>query len=133
MDSFLDHFFPAPFYDLATFLTDLYAAYNHLGDTSNAVRLFKRLIRGERILNGREEPSVSERLFALASPYTGGGPSASAFSCTAEEGCCAYCGESPTHAAVAMGDCGACNKVVYCGKACQLAHWELHKAECKAV
>jgi hypothetical protein len=133
MDSFLDHFFPAPFYDLATFLTDLYAAYNHLGDTSNAVRLFKRLIRGERILNGREEPSVSERLFALAAPYTGGEPSTSAFSSTAEEGCCAYCGESPTHASMTVGDYGACNKVVYCGKACQAAHWELHKAECKAV
>jgi hypothetical protein len=133
MDLFFDHFFSAPCEQYSTFLTDMYAAYNHLGDSANAARLFKRLIHGERILRGREEASVSEMLFALAAPYTGGGPRAGAFSSTAEEGCCVYCGESPKHAAVAMGDCGACNKVVYCGKACQTAHWELHKAECKAV
>ena len=29
--------------------------------------------------------------------------------------------------------CGACLRVVYCGEACQLEHWEQHKEVCCAA
>lgn len=32
---------------------------------------------------------------------------------------------------VAMSLCGACKEVAYCGRACQRAHWNVHKVTCK--
>jgi hypothetical protein len=103
---------------------DMYAAYNRLSDTANAARLFKRLIRSERILRGRDQQSPVETLFDVAVGYT-------AFSSAAKPGCCVYCEESAEYAAMTLSRCSACKKVTYCGAACQKAHWKWHKAECK--
>jgi hypothetical protein len=131
MDSFLDHYFSAPREHHSTILMDMYAAYNRLGDTANAARLFKRLIRSERILRGRDQQSPVETLFDVAVGYTGGPPDAHAFSSAAKPGCCVYCEESAEYAAMTLSRCSACKKVTYCGAACQKAHWKWHKAECK--
>ena len=44
---------------------------------------------------------------------------------------CAQCGVELD--AAAKGKCGACNRVGYCGKACQKAHWAVHKEACGAA
>jgi hypothetical protein len=65
---------PAQCVQVVVFLIDMYAAYNRLGDTANAARLFKRLVRSERI-----QQSTVGILFARASKYVGGIPDAHAF------------------------------------------------------
>ena len=45
---------------------------------------------------------------------------------------CAFCEESPQHAAMKRSCCGRCKQVVYCSAGCQKAHWPLHKKICKA-
>ena len=45
---------------------------------------------------------------------------------------CAFCEESPQHAAMKRSRCGQCKQVVYCSSGCQKAHWPLHKKTCKA-
>jgi hypothetical protein len=131
MEPMLDCFYEPPRERLATFLLDLYAVYNHLGDTASAVRVFKRLIRSQRILHGRDKPSEVEALFRIANEYIGGLPSATALAVTSEENCCAYCEESPECAVMTLSRCGACKMVAYRGAACQKAHWKVHKAQCK--
>jgi hypothetical protein len=132
MEPMLDCFFARPREPVATILVEMYAACNHLGDLVSATRLFKRLIRSERILKGRDTATPPEKSFKLAADFTGGVPHASAFITTPEEGCCVYCEESAECAAIKRSRCGACRKVVYCGAACQKAHWSMHKTQCKA-
>jgi hypothetical protein len=131
MEPMLDCFYEPPRERLATFLLDLYAVYNHLGDTASAVRVFRRLIRSQRILHGRDKPCEVEALFRIANAYIGGLPSAAVLAVSLEENCCAYCEESPKRAAMTLSRCGACKKVAYCGAACQKVHWKAHKALCK--
>jgi hypothetical protein len=132
MEPMLSCFYPLPYVQCATILIDMYCVYTHLGDTTSAAQVYKRLIRGERIRTGRDKSTV-EIHFKIAVDFTGGFPSASAFNATPEESCCVYCEESPERAAMILSRCGACKKVVYCGAACQKAHWPLHKAQCKAL
>jgi hypothetical protein len=131
MGPMLDCFFALPRGQLTTILTDMYCVYTHLGDSASAARLYKRLIRCMRILRGRDKPSV-ENVFMLAADFIGGLPVTASYFDVAEEGCCVYCEESPEHVAMTLSRCGACKKVVYCGRACQKAHWPMHKAQCKA-
>lgn len=42
---------------------------------------------------------------------------------------CAKC----ENVAVQLMRCGRCNKVMYCGRACQVAHYKEHKAICRAL
>jgi hypothetical protein len=42
---------------------------------------------------------------------------------------CAKC----ENVAVQLMRCGRCNKVMYCGRACQIAHYKEHKAMCRAI
>jgi hypothetical protein len=44
---------------------------------------------------------------------------------------CAFCEESPDHADMKRSRCGACKKVMYCSKGCQVQHWKIHKITCK--
>ena len=46
---------------------------------------------------------------------------------------CAFCEESPLHAALTLSRCGRCKQVVYCSAECQKAHWKLHKKGCKVM
>jgi hypothetical protein len=131
MEPMLDWFYAVPRGQLTTILTDMYCVYTHLGDSASAARLYKRLIRCMRILRGRDKPSV-ENVFMLAADFIGGLPVTASCFDVAEEGCCVYCEESPEHVAMNLSRCGACKKVVYCGRACQKAHWPMHKAQCKA-
>jgi hypothetical protein len=126
MEPMLDCFYEPPRERLATFLLDLYAVYNHLGDTASAVRVFKRLIRSQRILHGRHKPCEVEALFRVANDYIGGLSSATSLAVTLEENCCAYCEKSPERAAMTLSRCGACKKVAYCQK----EQWKAHKAQC---
>jgi hypothetical protein len=90
-----------------------------------ALVLARRLIRAHRIREGRLAPApLVEPLLDCALAVCGGAN-------TAPVGCCAYCEESPERAAMKRSRCGACMKVVYCGTACQKAHWKVHKALCK--
>jgi hypothetical protein len=85
------------------------------------VRVFRRLIRSQRILHRRDKPSEVETLFRVANDYIGGLSSA-----TSLENCCAYCEKSPERAAMTLSRCGACKKVAYCQK----EQWKAHKAQC---
>jgi Rubisco LSMT substrate-binding/MYND finger len=42
---------------------------------------------------------------------------------------CATCKKVP----VQLMRCGRCNEVIYCGRACQVAHYKEHKAICRAT
>ena len=46
-----------------------------------------------------------------------------------------HCGHCGAELAYDVGNkrCGACNRVGYCGKACQKAHWAVHKEACGAA
>ncbi len=44
---------------------------------------------------------------------------------------CMLCGERPWCAAITLNKCGKCGRVAYCSKACQTAHWKVHKKVCK--
>jgi hypothetical protein len=132
MEPMLNCFYPLPYVQCATILIDMYCVYSYLGDTTSAARVYKRLIRGERIRTGRDKSTV-EIHFKIAADFTGGVPSASAFNVTPKGGCCVYCEESPERVAMNLSRCGACKKVVYCGAACQKAHWPMHKEQCKAL
>jgi hypothetical protein len=127
MDAMLDCFFVAPREQHSTILFEVFAAYLHLGDVANAARIFRRVIRGERVVWGRDSPSRAEALLITeaASELISDWPA-----CKPEEGC-VYCEESPERATMTLSRCGACKKVAYCGKACQKAHWKVHKAQCK--
>lgn len=41
--------------------------------------------------------------------------------------------EKPKEACEKLSRCAACSLITYCSKDCQTAHWETHKAFCKAV
>jgi hypothetical protein len=118
MEPMLNIFYAAPRKEVGTLLIDIQAVYYYLGDPGNAVRILKRLLRTERILKGRDTASPVEKFVGALSAAT-------------MEGCCACCEEFPERAAMTLSRCGACKKVVYCGKACQKAHWKVHKAQCK--
>ena len=45
---------------------------------------------------------------------------------------CAFCEESPLHAAFTLSRCGKCRQVCYCSAGCQKAHWKLHKKTCQS-
>lgn len=53
--------------------------------------------------------------------------SSSSSSSTAAQ--CANCNKILTQ----VMRCGRCNKVMYCGRACQVAHYKQHKANCRAT
>jgi hypothetical protein len=42
---------------------------------------------------------------------------------------CANCGKVQAQ----LMRCGRCNGVAYCGRACQVAHYKVHKAQCRAT
>jgi hypothetical protein len=44
--------------------------------------------------------------------------------------CCAQCGTT-TSDRKKMQTCSVCKTAYYCSRACQVAHWELHKPVCK--
>jgi hypothetical protein len=54
-------------------MMDMYCQYAHLGDTASAAQIYKRLIRSDRILKGRDKPSV-ENVLVTAVDFTGGHP-----------------------------------------------------------
>jgi hypothetical protein len=104
-------------------------AYYKLGEYGRALALARRLLRLHRIVEGRDasaEHLEHQVSVSLALVRAGGhGPTAT------PSGCCVFCEESPERAAMKRSRCGACKKVVYCGTACQKAHWKVHKTECK--
>jgi hypothetical protein len=119
-------------------------AYNKLNAPLRALVLGRRLLRLHRIRQGRDvqvpdphtadsiqgEPrnwDIEEQLNLALTKLCAAGRRPSA----PEEGCCVFCEESPERAAMKRSRCGACKKVVYCGAACQTAHWKVHKAECR--
>jgi hypothetical protein len=119
VEAMLDCFYAALRGQLAAVLMDMYCVYAHLGDTASAARIYKRLIRNDRILKGRDKPSV-ENVLVTAVDFTGGPSTASSFE-TAEARCCVYCEASLSRRDLSR--CDACEKVGYCGRACQKAHW----------
>eukprot|EP01034_Spumella_vulgaris_P033630 gene33630-41493_t len=46
---------------------------------------------------------------------------------------CAFCGETPDAVAITLSRCARCQKLAYCGRGCQMAHWEEHKRMCKKL
>lgn len=44
---------------------------------------------------------------------------------------CAYCGNAREVLKTLV--CGQCGKVRYCNRACQKAHWKIHKKECHSL
>lgn len=47
-------------------------------------------------------------------------------------GLCARCGsDGDKKTGEKLKQCGRCNSVLYCSRECQMAHWEVHKSECK--
>jgi hypothetical protein len=95
------------------------------GRPQRALVLARRLLRAHRIREGRVAPApLVEPLLDCALAVCGGAN-------TAPVGCCVYCEEFPERAAMKRSRCGACMKVVYCGAACQKAHWKVHRRQCK--
>jgi hypothetical protein len=132
MESMLECFLTVPRDQLPMFPMGMYAVYSVLGDSANAARLFRRLVRTLRIIYDRDQQDVLESLFYTAARRCGRFPCACAFTAPSREDCCVYCEESPERVAMTLSRCGACKKVVYCGAACQRAHWPMHKVQCKA-
>lgn len=62
----------------------------------------------------------------LAAVETGAGTERDTSSISAQ---CANCNKS----SVQLMQCGRCNEVKYCGRACQIAHFKEHKAFCQAI
>ena len=62
----------------------------------------------------------------LAAVESGGGKGESLLSAPAQ---CAKCGD----ASVQLMQCGRCKTVMYCGRACQVAHYKEHKAMCRVM
>jgi hypothetical protein len=62
----------------------------------------------------------------LAAVKSGSGNESGLFSALAQ---CAKCEK----VSVQLMRCGRCNKAVYCGRACQVAHYKEHKAMCRAT
>jgi hypothetical protein len=73
VEAMLVCFYAAPRGQLAAVLMDMYCGYAHLGDTTSAARIYKRLIRSDCILKGRDKPSV-ENVLVTAVDFTGGHP-----------------------------------------------------------
>jgi hypothetical protein len=66
---------------------------------------------------------------SAASAESGTAASADAGASGAGEDCRCACPGRPDGGA---SDCGTCESVVYCSRACQKLHWPAHKAACKA-
>jgi hypothetical protein len=47
-------------------------------------------------------------------------------------GSCGNCGAAPVKPAGKLKNCAGCFAVAYCGSECNTAHWQRHKAACKA-
>lgn len=44
---------------------------------------------------------------------------------------CAFCADSPNNTkSLVLKRCGKCHETSYCGKACQIIHWPIHKQQC---
>jgi hypothetical protein len=106
-------------------ITHAVNAYLLLCRPQRALVLARRLLRAHRIREGRATPAL------LVEPLLDTALAMCAGARIAPAGCCGYCEESPDNAAMTLSSCGACKKVVYCGAACQRAHWKVHKAQCK--
>ena len=44
--------------------------------------------------------------------------------------CCAKCGKE---GGASLKACSACKSVAYCNAECQVAHWAVHKPDCKRI
>jgi hypothetical protein len=104
-------------------------AFYRLSMYQRALGLARRLLRLHRIREGRDntgtdigEDIEEEVRLAVVRAHGCAG---------AASGCCVFCEESPERAAMTLSRCGACKQAIYCGRACQKAHWKLHKAACK--
>jgi hypothetical protein len=73
VEAMLDCFYAAPRVQLAAVLMDMYYQYAHFGYTASAARIYKRLIRNDHILKGRDKPSV-ENVLVTNVDFTGGHP-----------------------------------------------------------
>lgn len=62
----------------------------------------------------------------LAAVESGSGNGSGLLSAPAQ---CANC----ENVSVQLMQCGRCNKVMYCGRTCQVAHYKEHKAMCRAT
>jgi hypothetical protein len=125
-----------------TLLNPSYTKYMHsataaeaflaVGKPQRALELARRLLRAHRIREGRTNPTFpveAGRIEAVLDSAL----AACSYHVLAvtPEGCCVYCEESPERAAMKRSRCGACKRVIYCGAACQKAHWKAHKGQCR--
>jgi hypothetical protein len=69
---------------------------------------------------------TAEASLAVAKNESGNGDKKGLLSTPAQ---CAKCNKALTQ----LMRCGRCNRVMYCGRACQVAHYKEHKADCRAA
>jgi hypothetical protein len=120
-----------PHRDLEEELFAVMTCYVYVGDTAAAMALCLRVIRMHLLRCGREsrrEEADRRRVELLLQGQPANSPESLG---DAAKGYCAFCEESPEHAAMKLSLCGRCRKVSYCSVGCQKAHWPVHKRMCK--